>query len=90
MAQFLECVTAVALVGLRELARLIEAEKKRENLGSTARSRLPDALDAMLRMPIVTPASLAASIRVTQRVSLNLLGRLTAAVIARKATGGAS
>ena len=54
MAQFLECVTAAALIGLRELARLLEAEKKRTDIGATARSRLPDALDAVLRAPVVT------------------------------------
>ena len=32
MAQFLECVTAAALTGLRELARLLEAEKKRADI----------------------------------------------------------
>jgi hypothetical protein len=46
MAQFLDCVTAAALTGLRELARLLEAEKKRVDIYATARSRLPDALNA--------------------------------------------
>ena len=59
MAQFLECVTAAALTGLRELARLLEAEKMRADIGLTARSRLPDALDAVLRAPVVTANSLA-------------------------------
>jgi hypothetical protein len=49
MAQFLECVTAAAQIGLRELARLLEAEKRRVDIRATARSRLPDALNAMLR-----------------------------------------
>ena len=59
MAQFLECVTAAALTGLRELARLLEAEKKRGDIRATARSRFPDALDAVLRAPVVTVESLA-------------------------------
>ena len=47
MAEFLECVTAAAIVGLRELERLREIEQKGGLLGPTARSRLPDALDAV-------------------------------------------
>ena len=54
MAQFLECVTAAGLTGLRELTRLLEAEKKRADIGVTVRSRLPDVLDAVLRAPVVT------------------------------------
>jgi hypothetical protein len=90
MTQFLECVTAAALIGLRELARLLEAEKKRGIIGSTARSRLPDALDAVLRVPVVTTASLADAIRVTPRAALDLLTQLAAAGIVREATGRAS
>jgi HTH DNA binding domain len=90
MAEFLNCVAAAAMIGRRELERLLEAEKKRQSLCSTARSRLPDALDAVLRAPIVTPASLAAAIRVSPRGALNLLRELTAAGIVREATGRAS
>jgi hypothetical protein len=90
MAQFFECVTAAAVIGLRELGRLLEAEKKREIIGSTARSRLPDALDAMLRAPIVTADSLAKALDVTPRAALGLLRQLTAAGIVREATGRAS
>jgi hypothetical protein len=90
MAQFLECVTAAALTGLRELARLLEAEKKRGDIGATARSRLPDALDAVLRAPVVTADSLAGSIHVTSRAALGLLQRLMAAGVVREATGRAS
>jgi len=74
MAQFVECVTAAAQMGLRELARLREAEQKRVDIGATARSRRPAALDAMLRAPVVTADSLAESIHVTPRAALGLLG----------------
>jgi len=90
MAQFLNCVTAAALTGLRELARLLEAEKKHTDIGATARSRLPDALDAVLRAPVVTADSLARSIRVTPRAALGLLRQLTAASVLREVTGRAS
>jgi hypothetical protein len=90
MAQFLGCVTEAALIGLRELARLLEAEKKRVNIGVTARSRLPDALDAMLRAPIVTVDSLAKSLHVTPRAALGLLQQLMAKGFVREATGRSS
>jgi HTH DNA binding domain len=90
MAQFLDCVTEAALIGLRELARLREVEKKREDIGATARSRLPDALDAALRAPVVTVDSLAKSLRVTPRAALGLLQQLMAKGFVREATGRSS
>jgi hypothetical protein len=78
MAEFLECVTAAAIVGLHEINRLQEAEEKGRLMGATARSRLPKAVDAVLRAHIVTPASLAGSIRVTPQAALGLLRQLTA------------
>lgn len=90
IAQFLECVAAASIIGLRELARLHEAEKKRGILGSTARSRLPDALDTVLRTPIVTADSLAKALHVTPRAALSLLRHLMTAGIVRQASGRAS
>ena len=90
MAQFLECVTAAAQIGLRELARLLEAEKKRMDIGSTARSRLPDAFEEVLRSPVVTANSLAKALHVTPRAALGLLQQLSAAGIVWEATGRAS
>jgi hypothetical protein len=87
MMQFLDCVTAAAMVGLRELERLRQAEEKGRLLGVTARSRLPDAVDAVLRAHIVTAASLAEAIRVTPQAALGLLQQLAAAVVVREATG---
>lgn len=90
MAEFLECVAAAAMAGLHELNRLQEAEKKGRMLGSTARSRLPQAVDAVLRAHIVTTASLAKAVDVTPQAALGLLKQLTAAGIVREATGKAS
>jgi HTH DNA binding domain len=90
MAQFLECVTAAAQTGLRELARLLAAEEKRLDLRGTARSRLPDALDAMLRAPVVTAELLAKALQVTPRAALGLLQQLMAAGFVQEATGRAS
>jgi predicted transcriptional regulator len=59
-------------------------------LGPTARSRLPDALNAVLRVPIVTASSLANSLDVTPQAALGLLRQLMAARIVREATGRAS
>ena len=90
MVQFLDCVTEAALIGLRELERLLEAEKKRVNIGVTARSRLPDALNAVLRAPVVTTDSLAKTLHVSQRAALGLLQQLTADGFVREATGRSS
>jgi muconolactone delta-isomerase len=90
MAEFLECVAAAALVGLHELNRLQEAEKKGRMMGTTVRSRLSQAVDAVLRAHIVTAAGLAKSIRVTPQAALGLLGQLAAAGLVREVTGRAS
>lgn len=90
MAEYLECVTASATIGLRELARLQEIENRGRSLGATKRSFLPTALDAVLRAHIVTAATLAKSIGVTPRAALGLLGELTKVGIVREATGQAS
>jgi hypothetical protein len=90
MAQFLDCVTEAGLIGLRELARLLDAEKKRVDIGVTARSRLPDALDAVLRAPVVTPDSLAKTLHVSPRAAIGLLQQLTASGFVREATGRSS
>jgi HTH DNA binding domain len=90
MTDFLECVAAAALVGLRELERLRRAEETGLMLGPTARSRLPDALNAVLRAPIVTATALARTLVVTPQAALGLLRQLRAAGIVREATGRAS
>lgn len=90
MEQFLECVTAAALTGLRELRRLHEIEKKVLPVGISVRSRLPDVFEAMLRVPIVTAGSLAKTLNVTPQGALRLLRQLMAGGIVGEATGRAS
>jgi hypothetical protein len=90
MADFLECVTAAAITGLQELQRLRETEEKGRILGPTARSRLPDALDALLRAPVITVSSLAKTLDVTPQAALGLIRQLMGAGIVREATGRAS
>jgi hypothetical protein len=67
VVEFLQCVRASAYVGLRELARLQAAEAKARMLAPTRRSRLPDAVNAVLRAHIVTAATLAKSLHVTRK-----------------------
>jgi hypothetical protein len=90
MAEFLNCVAAAAMIGLRELEQLREAENKGASLRTTARSSLPDAINAMLRAPIVTVNSLVRSLDVTPQAALGLLRQLMAAGLVREATGRAS
>jgi hypothetical protein len=90
IAEFLECVAAASLTGLHELTRLQEAEKKGQMLGSTKRSRLPDAVKAVLRGHIVTAATLAKTLEVTPQAAWALLRQLAAAGMVREATGRSS
>ena len=90
MAGFLDCVAAAAKVGLGELERLRQAEDKGRLLGRTARSRLPDAAAAVLRVSIVTARDLAKELDVTPQAALGLLAQLVEASIVREATGRAS
>jgi hypothetical protein len=90
VAEFMECVTAGAVVGLQELERLRQVEGKGRLMRVTARSRLPDALDAVLRTPIVTATSLAKALRVSPVAARGLLDQLVAAGLVREAMGRAS
>jgi HTH DNA binding domain len=90
MATFLECVAESAIVGLRELSRLQEAETKGRAIRFTKRSRLPDAVDAALRAPIVTTTLLASTLDVSAQAAWTLLRQLAAAGMVREATGRSS
>jgi len=59
-------------------------------LARTARSRLPGAIEHVLRSPIVTAHTLAGSLSVTPEAALGLLRQLIAAGVAREATGRAA
>jgi hypothetical protein len=90
MAAFLDCVADAARAGIGELDRLQQAEGKGRLLARTARSRLPDAVEAVLRAPIVTARDLAKGLGVTPQAALGLLHQLVRAGIIREATGRAS
>ena len=90
MAGFLDCVADAARAGRDELARLQQAEEKAGALARTARSRLPAAVEAMLRAPVITARGLGESLDVTPQAALGLLRQLLEAGMIREATGRAS
>jgi hypothetical protein len=90
MSGFLDCVAVAARAASEELVRLQAAEKKGQALVRTARSRLPDAVNSVLRAPIVTVRGLANSLDVTPQAALGLLRQLIEAGIIREATGRGS
>lgn len=57
---------------------------------ATARSRLPAALDAALRLPVFTPGTLAARVGVSARAGLALVGQLEDAGVLEESTGRAA
>ena len=90
MTEFLDCVAAAAQIARDELYRLRRAEEKGDLLKRTARSRLPDAIDAMVRLPVVTARDLASCLDVTPQAALGLLRQMVEAGIVREATGRAA
>jgi hypothetical protein len=90
MADFLDCVAAAAKIGTDELAKLHQAEEKCRSLARTARSRLPEAADAVVRVPILTARDLAGRLDVTPQAALGLLRQLVEAGVIHEATGRAS
>ena len=86
LAAFLDCIAAAAKAGLDELERLRRTEEISRSLGLTARSRLPDAANAVLRASIVTACDLAATLAVSPQAALGLLRQLTQAGLVREAT----
>src|SRR4051794_6086407 len=87
LGEFLDCIAVAAKAGLDEGERLRRAEEISRSLGRTARSRLPDAANAVLRASIVTASGLAESIRVTPQAALGLLRQLTENGVVREVTG---
>lgn len=78
-----------ARAGLREVQRLIDAQGKATTLtsGVDRRSRLPAAVDAALRTPVITPTALARQIRVAPQTANDLLRQLVRGGVVREATG---
>jgi ribosomal protein S25 len=59
-------------------------------VGSDKRSRLPDALDALLRVPALTPKALAARLKVAPQTGTALLRALQGRGVVREVTGRGS
>ena len=79
-------------MGLRELDRLEAAAEKGRGVvaGGDKRSRLPDALDALLRVPALTPKALAARLKVAPQTGTALLRELQGRGVVREVTGRGS
>lgn len=78
-----------ARAGLRELGRLLDAAQRASSLTADLdkRSRLPDAVDAVLRVPAMTPSSLARRLKIAPQTANDLLRQLARAGVVREATG---
>jgi hypothetical protein len=86
---FLHLVAESARMGLRELAWLDAAAEKGRALAARAdkRSRLPGAIEALLRNPALTPNALAAELRIAPQTATALLRELQARRLIREVTG---
>jgi hypothetical protein len=85
----LHLIAESARMGLRELDRLqAAAEKGRGGLAVTdKRSRLPDALEALLRAPLLTPKALAVQLRIAPQTATALLREIRGRGVIREVTG---
>jgi len=88
-AAFCRLAREAALAGLRELDRLERvAERGRAAAhGLDRRSRLPDALDAALRLPALTSTTLASRLDVAPQTATALLRDLLVTGVVREVTG---
>jgi hypothetical protein len=84
---FLECVTEGTQAARSELDRLRRIEERAGALTRSARSHLPEAIDAVIRAPIITARSLAKRLAITHQAALGLLKQLVEAGIIKEATG---
>jgi Fic family protein len=89
----LHLIAESARLGLRELERLETAAVDTGRglaARSDKRSRLPDALDALLRAPVLTPKALAAQLRIAPQTATALLRTLQEKGVAKEVTGRGS
>ena len=79
-------------MGRRTLDRLEAVAEKGRGLAAAAdkRSRLPDAVDALLHAPVLTPKALAAQLRVAPQTGTALLRELQARGLVKEVTGRGS
>ncbi len=82
-------VAEAARGGLRELGRLLDAAEAGARLtaGLDRRSRLPDAVDTVLRVPALTPTALARRLKVVPQTATDLCRQMAKAGVVREATG---
>jgi hypothetical protein len=88
----LHLVAESARVSLRELDRLTTAAEQDRGLATAVdkRSRLPDAIDALLRAPALTPKALAVTLGIAPQTATALLRALQAKGVVREVTGRGS
>ena len=92
-AEWTPALLAIAAEAARhahEELRLLQAAQARGlalAAAATARSHLPAALDAALRLPVLNARMLAAQLGVSTRAGLALVGQLAAAGVVREVTG---
>jgi hypothetical protein len=89
---FLHLVAESARSGLRTLDRLVAVAGQGRDLASRhdRRSRLVDAVEALLRAPVLTPKALAVRLRVAPQTATSLLRELQADGLVREVTGRGS
>jgi hypothetical protein len=83
---FLHLVAESARMGLRTLERL-EVGAEKAAAGLDKRARLPDAVDALLRTPVLTPMALAARLKVAPQTATAVLRLLQEQGVVREVTG---
>jgi hypothetical protein len=81
-----------ARAGLRELDRLVSVSERARALTDKAdrRSRLPDAIETVLRVPVLTPTALAQKLLVAPQTAAALLRDVRSAGVVREVTGRGS
>ena len=89
---FLSLVAESARMGLRALDRLETAAEQGRALAAEVdqRSRLPDAVEALLRAPVLTPKALAAQLGIAPQTGTALLRALQGRGLVREVTGRGS
>ncbi len=85
----LHLIAESARMGLRDLDRLQAAADKGRGCLAVLdrRSRLPEALEALLRSPLLTPKTLAAQLRIAPQTATGLLRDLQGRGLVREVTG---
>jgi HTH DNA binding domain len=90
MTSFLGCVAHAAKVVLADLLRLQDSAAKGRRLSFTARSKMPAAIELLVREPVMTAAGLARRLDITHQAAIALLRQLVEAGLVQEATGRAA